>query len=148
MNESKIRPLALGVIRKGDKFLVTEFYNRSTGQLLYRPAGGGIEFGELGEQAVVREYQEELTAEIENVRFLGMLENLFNFEDVPGHEIVLVYEATFADQTLYDRDVLEGSEMDGSPIKALWKSLIEIEKGEGKLVPEALSTLLRTTYTL
>ena len=146
MYERSIRPLALGIITKGDQFLMTEFIDKRNNELLYRPAGGGIEFGEFGQQAVVREYQEELGTELRDVRYLGLIENMFTFEGRSGHEIVLVYEAIFSDPSLYDQEAMTGSEADGTPIRAVWKTLAELENSVGRLVPTGLRELLQTTY--
>ena len=58
-----------------DRILVTEF--REKGRLYYRPIGGTIEFGERGEEAVRREFREEIAAELTEVRYLGTLENIY-----------------------------------------------------------------------
>jgi len=60
----------------------------------YRPLGG-IEFGETSRDAIIREIREELSAEIEDVRWLGTLENIFTLDGEPGHEIVMVCHADF-----------------------------------------------------
>jgi len=39
--------------------------------------GGGVDFGETSRDALQREFQEEIQAELTNIRHLGCLENLF-----------------------------------------------------------------------
>jgi len=105
MTTEKIRPVAIAIIRRNDQILVFESREPdSRGRIFYRPLGGSIEFGEYGHETLVRELREELGAEIENVRYLGLRENLFHAPSGQrAHEIVLVYEADLADGVLYDR---------------------------------------------
>ena len=49
----------------------------------------------------------------------------FVFEGRPRHELLFVWEATFADPALQSRDELHGTEIDGSPIHARWLPLSE-----------------------
>lgn len=112
----RLRPIALGVIRRRDAILVFKGHDPSTGETFYRPLGGGIEFGEPVVEALRREIREELHVELGDVRYLGTLENLFVYDGRQGHEIVLVYEAMFADKSDYDRD-LEGEDGDGGASK-------------------------------
>ncbi len=93
----KIRPIAICVCRDGERILVAEGHDSVKKQIFYRPLGGTIEFGEHGEEAVRREFQEEIGAELDEVRYLGMLENIFTYEGNRGHEIVLVYDGRLAD---------------------------------------------------
>ena len=100
MIPKSIRPLAIGIFRRGDEILVFEGHDPSKDQLFYRPLGGAIEFGEYGHQALARELQEEVGTGIEHLRYLGALENLFVFDGQQGHEVVLVYEGSLADRSL------------------------------------------------
>jgi hypothetical protein len=60
-----------------------------------------------------------------------------------GHEIVLVYDATFVDRSLYAREVLVGHEHEiSTTFQAEWKSLEELEDGSARFVPEGLSALM------
>jgi hypothetical protein len=91
------------------RILVSRDYDSVKQNHYYRPLGGGIEFGETSRNAVIREIR-ELVAEIENLIWLGAIENIFMLEGEPGHKIVLVYDATFVDRSLYEREVLIGHE--------------------------------------
>lgn len=145
MKPSRIRPLALCLVRHEGRILVGTSYDTVKKDYYCRPLGGGIEFGERGAQTVKREIREELGAEIENVRWLVTLENLFTGDGEAGHEIVLVYDAMFVDRSLYDRVVLHGHEQDAPTpaFTAEWKSLDEIAAGPARLVPEGLMPFLR-----
>ncbi|MEX2081522.1 MAG: NUDIX domain-containing protein, partial [Dehalococcoidia bacterium] len=66
--------------------LVFRGYDAVKEQAFYRPLGGGIEFGETAEEAVIREMREEIGAETRVMRHLMTVENLFTYEGQPGHE--------------------------------------------------------------
>jgi ADP-ribose pyrophosphatase YjhB (NUDIX family) len=142
---SHIRPIAICVVRRGEELFVFEGRDEAKDETFYRPLGGGIEFGEYGVDAVQREMREEIGAEIEHVRYLGTLENIFRLEEEAGHEIVLVYEATFVDPALYRAPELIGHEEAGRPFRALWKPLRDFETGRAPLYPHGLLRLLMET---
>ena len=56
----EIRPIVLGIARKNNKILVSEGYDKVKNQTFYRCLGGGIEFLETSQEALKREYKEEL----------------------------------------------------------------------------------------
>lgn len=85
----KIRPLTLCLIKYQDKILVGEGFDSKKNEVFYRPLGGGIDFGETGEEALIREFHEELAADLENVKYITTLENIYTYNGDPGHEIVL-----------------------------------------------------------
>lgn len=138
----RIRPIAIGIFRKGDSILVFEGYDPSKDQTFCRPLGGGIDFGEHSRETLIREIREELQAEISEVRYLATLENIFVHHGRPGHEIVAVYEAAFADPAFYEGDELIGYEDDNSEFKAVWRSLKIFQRGEVPLYPDGLLELL------
>jgi len=70
---NQIRPLAICVFSNKDRILVFEGYDPIKNQSFYRPLGGGIEFGEYGEEAVRREIMEELHTKIKDLSFLACL---------------------------------------------------------------------------
>ena len=142
MKPGKIRPIAIGIFRHNDAILVAEGYDSIKGQTFYRPLGGTIEFGERSDQTVMREIREELGAKITSLRYLGTIENIFTYNGETGHEIVLIYEGEFADQALYNMAVVSAQEDDGSPFKAVWKSLRDFQHGEAPLYPSGLMELL------
>jgi ADP-ribose pyrophosphatase YjhB (NUDIX family) len=144
MTTEKIRPVAIGIFRRDDRILVFESREHdSRGRIYYRPLGGSIEFGEYGDQTLTREMREEIGAEVENVRYLGLNENLFRAPDGQrAHEIVLVYEADLADKALYEVDEMLVTEDTGATFKAFWKSLAFFQRGEAPLYPNGLLELL------
>lgn len=105
-----------------------------------RFAGGGIEPGETAEQAVRREMLEELETGLESVRLLGVLENIFEHEGKPGHEIVFLFTANATNPEVYARDELvfvEGPEL----VPARWIAKERLNDG-AELVPPGTFELL------
>ena len=141
MSEEKIRPIAICVCRDGERILVAEGHDSKKGVTFYRPLGGTIEFGERGEEAVQREFREEIAADLVEVRYVGMLENIFTYEGRRGHEIVLVYDGRLTDASLYENEIIEGDEM-GERFKAVWIRLGEFGEGKPPVYPEGLLALL------
>jgi ADP-ribose pyrophosphatase YjhB (NUDIX family) len=146
MDPERIRPLALGIVWRGDELLVCKFYDHVKGETFYRPLGGSIEFGERGEEAVRCEFREELGVELAETRYLATLENIFTYQGKGGHEIVLLYEATLADQSLYERETIEVNE-GGKALTAHWMSWREFLAGDPPLYPDGLPELLASQKT-
>jgi 8-oxo-dGTP pyrophosphatase MutT (NUDIX family) len=147
MSEQHIRPLALCIFHHHGKILVNQFYDANKMQTLFRPVGGGIEFGERSCDAIVREVQEELGASISDLRLIGTLESIFTYAGKPGHEIVQVYDARFDDADLYDKPWLEGCESNGAAFRATWCSSASFT-ALSPLVPEGLYDLLKSASLL
>ncbi len=57
----------------------------------HRLIGGGVEHGETALEAVRREVREELGATLLDAELLGVLENIFELDGEPGHEVVFVH---------------------------------------------------------
>jgi len=136
----RVRAIALAIIRRGDELLVFEVPDPVKNVTGFRPPGGSIEFGETGAATVVREIREELGLEIVDPRYLGTLENIFEWLGRPGHEVVRVYEARFADPSMHRRDSFSCVEADGQPFTCVWKPLADFEREP--LYPSGLRELL------
>lgn len=131
----KIRVLALGLIRDGDRIFISEGYDPLKQQTFYRALGGGVDFGETSLEALKREFREETQAELTNIKYLGCLENLFVFNGQPGHEIIQVYQCDFVDTKFYQLEsfvFVEGERQK----TALWVDINRFKSGELRLVPE------------
>lgn len=133
--QGEIRVLALGIIRKGDRVFISEGYDPVKQQTFYRAMGGGVDFGETSLEALQREFQEEIQAELTNIKYLGCMENLFTFNGKPGHEILFVYECDFVDPKFYQLEELTFAEGERKK-RALWTQIDRFKSGELKLVPE------------
>ena len=142
MKPGKVRPLALAIIWRGAELLVAEGYDPRKGQTFYRPLGGKIEFGESGRDTVVRELREEIQQTVTVGRCLGALENIFTYNGQPGHEIVLLFEAVFADAAVYEQATLTGTDDDEVLFTTRWLPLDFFRGGAAPLYPDGLLDLL------
>jgi 8-oxo-dGTP pyrophosphatase MutT (NUDIX family) len=127
---------------KGDRVLVRRHLDGVLDPVFYRPLGGTIEFGERSSDAARREVQEEIGAELANLRLLGCIENLFDYNGDVGHEIVFIYRADFVDLTLYQREMIDGQEGDGQGFVAVWLPLAAFTSDQ-PLYPRDLLQILR-----
>ncbi len=143
MTPHRIRVIALCVFQRDGRVLVFEGYDSVKGTYFYRPLGGGVEAGETSHAAGAREIKEELGLHVVDLKFLGVLENIFTLDGAPKHEIVFVYDGRFADETVYAREALHGQEANGAPLRASWRALDSFDE-QHRLVPEGLRELLRS----
>ncbi|MEZ4585307.1 MAG: NUDIX domain-containing protein [Gemmatimonadales bacterium] len=137
MPPRSVRPLSIALIRRAEEILVMAVRGHQ-GQIKgWRPPGGGIEFGESAEQALVREISEELNQPICCREQICVLENMFLYEGHPGHEIVFVFEVEFENQSAYATDgyayIDQGIEND-----VVWKRATEFQNSSEQLFPEGL----------
>ncbi len=142
--KKRIRPLAICIFRRGEMIFVARGYDARKDETFYRPIGGRIEFGERGCETVAREVREEIGAEVADIVYLATLENIFTYEGVAMHEIVLVYDGRFIDPARNQDDYCVIGHDDGEVLyQGSWKSLdfFRVE-GAPPLYPEGLLALL------
>ncbi|QMS89053.1 NUDIX hydrolase [Nostoc edaphicum CCNP1411] len=137
MNKAgEIRVIALGLIRDDERIFLSEGYDPVKQETFYRALGGGVEFGETSHDALKREFQEEIQADLTNIKYLGCIENLFTFNGRQGHEIIQLYQCDFADSKFYQLENLIFSESKNHKHRALWIDISRFQSGELRLVPE------------
>ena len=121
MNEVKVA--VKGVLVRGDRMLVVQrSYNDQTGAGTWENVGGVMEFGETFEQALVREFKEEVGLSVEVERLLYAV----TFLTRPTRQIILL---TFLCRT-NDETVVLSEEHEAY----LWASKKELQS----LLPEAI----------
>ena len=139
----RIRPASICLFRNGAKILVSECFDSEKQDYFCRPLGGGIEFGESSQEAMLREISEEIGTEVENLNLIKVIENIFTYEGKQGHEIVFVYDAEFVDKSWYEKEELTCYESSiNTKFTAKWVSLAEIKNKNIRLVPDGLANLL------
>lgn len=134
------RPVSLAVIRHPDdgKILAVCFHRNDTGEPYYRPAGGGIDYGETSRAAVQREIWEELGALVEPQRLLTVAENIYADEKGKiAHQIMFLWEVTFVDSSLYHREVFTVDD-EHTVREAHWVSGADLAARGINLFPNAL----------
>jgi 8-oxo-dGTP pyrophosphatase MutT (NUDIX family) len=132
---NEIRVIALGLIRDKNRIFVSEGYDPVKQSKFYRALGGGVDFGETSLEALKREFQEEIQAELTNIRYLGCIENIFIYNARKGHEIIQLYQCDFADSEFYQLESLIFSESEHHQHTALWIDTARFQSGELRLVP-------------
>ena len=94
----EIRPIALGLSIKDNRVLVSEGFDKVKNETFYRCLGGGIEFLEKSEEALKREFLEEINIDITVKDFLGISENIFTYQGKKAHELILFYSIDISDE--------------------------------------------------
>lgn len=132
----RIRPIALGLIEYKGHVFVSKGRDHLTQATFYRFLGGGIDFGETSQAALVREFVEEIQAELTDIEYLTCLDNIFTLNGKTKHELIQLFRARFVDPAFYQIgetfDLVEGDHID----TAFWLSTAQIRSGECRLVPE------------
>lgn len=131
-NSKKIRPIALGLVKRDGKVLVSIGHDNVKGTTFYRCIGGGIEFQETSKEALKREFKEELGCSIEVEDFLGINENIFVYNGKKGHEIVLFYNVSMSDEDY--KDTCHIIDEEGSD--AVWVDISKQKSKELIIYPE------------
>jgi 8-oxo-dGTP pyrophosphatase MutT (NUDIX family) len=144
MKKNRVRPLAICVFRNRGRILVNQGYDSVKDQYFYRPLGGAIEFGETSIDTICRELMEELNVEVdkESLVYLGTLENIFHFNGIPGHEIVMIYDGALEESGLYDQAEIVGKEANGEVFRGIWMDLDAFDDGKSILYPGGLLEIL------
>jgi ADP-ribose pyrophosphatase YjhB (NUDIX family) len=137
-----IRIRVICVFRRGDTILVSVARDPRNGGRYARTIGGGVHVGERTEEALRREIREELGAEIDRPRLLGVLENIFTIEERQVHEIVFVYDAEFADPAFAERCEIEVNEA-ACIAPATWVPISALGEDRLPLYPRDLPMLLQ-----
>lgn len=136
-----IRLIAGAVVREGDRLLAWDDHDPLSGEVVAVPLAGGIEFGETGEQAIMRELREEIGATVTSIQLLGVLEDVFRWAGQQRHEVWLIYDVALADRSVYDSPEVRVAEPDGTLYSARWRPL-DAFRSSVRLVPEGLLELI------
>ena len=129
----EIRPIALGLAIKNNKLLVSEGFDKVKNETFYRCLGGGIEFLEKSEEALKREFLEEINVDITVKDFLGISENIFTYQGKKAHELILFYSIEISDENYQeDYKVID----DHGETIAKWIDINEFKNKNKILYPE------------
>jgi len=133
-----IKVKALGLALHEGSLLASEILNDAGEVKGVRPLGGTVEFGEAWQDALKREYREELDAEITLSGLPIVMENIYDHHGVTGHEIIFLSNISFVDNALYSQDKILFSENDNTPCTARWFNLQKLSIGGPDLYPTGL----------
>lgn len=132
MQQIKVKAMLL--ISDGNKLLVSKGWDEERNQSFYRLLGGHVEFAETAEAAVRREIMEEIGTEIEDLRFIAVVENIFTYRGARGHEIDYLFSGKLTRGELYEQDQIPVYE-DGVALLAEWVSAEDLTKDRTPLYP-------------
>ena len=139
-----IRNISVGLPVKDGHVLVLSGRDHSIGQDFYRAIGGGIEFGERADQALRREFLEELGVELDGSSLLTVAENIFMYEGAPGHEVAHIFAVDCASLDALPLDAELHVFDEGSPVR--WVPIGDLRDDARPLfpagAPEALFALV------
>ena len=105
----KRRVAARGILRKGDKIaLLNKVYKNE-----YKLPGGGVDEGEDAIQAFEREMMEETGCTIENIEYLGTIEEIKSHTSFHHKSYVYVADVKLDTHTLHltEKETLEGAKL-------------------------------------
>ncbi len=145
MEAKRPRVLAICLFSAGSTVLMSRGEDRATGEVFFRPFGGGVEWGEHSTATIAREIREELGAGIHSITLLDVIENIFEFENKSFHEIVFIYHAHFEDLAMYDKPLIERIDS-VSESHGVWLDVADAMSGKAKLVPDGLDAILARIF--
>jgi ADP-ribose pyrophosphatase YjhB (NUDIX family) len=124
-----------GVLIRNGKVLL----QRPTDDPGYAIPGGHVNFGELSEQALIREFKEEIGADIHPVRLLWIGEIFFPWGERDCHQISLYYLIELCNETqipldgiFYANDEIERKTV---RLEFSWQNLTDLNQFEVYPIP-------------
>jgi len=135
-----VRPTAKGLVRRKNEILAIEVKHMEGEESYYHLPGGAIEFREKSSVALRREFQEELNAEIVDMKYLCTIENLFTLDTMKAHEIQFVYEVILPGEFYVTDEFLIADDVYVS--KARWVDKEEFITNKKILYPKGLKAYL------
>ena len=142
LDNKKLNIRACALIIHNNKLLVHNNVNESHVALV----GGRVKIGESSEDTLKREIKEEMGKEIEILEYVSTIENFFDADDMPYHEIMFVYRVDFKNEE--DKKIVETiHNVEGEDeLRYDWIDLDKID--EYPLKPDILKELLRNNKYL
>lgn len=128
---------ALCIVKQGTKLLVSRDYDSVKKHYYFRPLGGSVDYLELSEDTVRREFMEELGVTLTNIKYLGTIENIFTMNGTDYHEIDFIYEGDIKEKEIYGKSEIEFIE-GGKKSLAMWVEYNEFINRNLVLVPEEI----------
>ncbi|MFK7763568.1 MAG: NUDIX hydrolase [Roseobacter sp.] len=140
----EIRVKALGLHWRDRRLLAAEVLDDQRQVKGVRPLGGSVMFGETAQDAVVREFKEELDLDIQTAGSPFFMENLFTHEGSNGHEVLIIFNVVFPAGAFADETRITFQEDNGVTCHAEWFDLDRLDvPGTPQLFPQGLKTCLQ-----
>ena len=136
LDNKKLNIRACALIIHNNKLLVHNNINENHVALV----GGRVKIGESSEDTLKREIKEEMGKEIEILEYVSTIENFFDADDMPYHEIMFVYRVDFKEEE--DKKIVDSiKNIEGEDeLKYDWIDLDKIE--EYPLKPQILKSMI------
>ncbi len=122
------------IVRNNKEVLVGMGYDEIKQEHFGRMVGGGMNFGETGEEGVRREIREELHSELENLTFITIVENIFSYDGNDRHQIIFLYKGDLVNKDLYAMEKIPI--VDTTSFDAVWLPFQDVKDGKVKLYPQ------------
>ena len=137
LDNKKLNIRACALIIHNNKLLVHNNVNESHVALV----GGRVKIGESSEDTLKREIKEEMGKEIEILEYVSTIENFFDADDMPYHEIMFVYRVDFKDDA--DKKIIDSiKNIEGEDeLRYDWIDLDKIE--QYPLKPQILKRMIK-----
>lgn len=114
----------VGIVFDNDRVLL----HKAEQEDFWTLPGGRGELLEPAEETLKREMREELGAEIRVERLVWVVENFFEYEQKPWHELALYFQMSFPHSSpLYRKDDPFLGNEDGTPLIFQWYHLDDLE---------------------
>ncbi len=140
----KIRVTTRGLVEYENKVLAVEAYDQETKETFYYLPGGGIEFKEPSEDALVRRLEQEMGVEVTIRKPLLVDEEVFRFNGNEFHQVSFVYEVKLPQHAyLKNEFIIDEGRL---KTKGVWLSILDIE--HIKLYPSKVKDYLLSKYDM
>lgn len=134
---------ALGLHWRGDRLLAAEVLDDAGRVKGVRPLGGSVEFGETAEEAVIREFREELGITVDILAPPVFMENIFTHDGSLGHEILAIFTLALPARAFDGQERIAFKEDDGTSCFAEWYPISSLDlPGRPQLYPAGLKAHL------
>lgn len=138
----KIRVKSLGLHWRDRRLLAFEVLDDAGNVKGVRPLGGSVEFGESWQDALIREFSEELNVEVSILDRPLVMENIYVHEGTTGHEILFIAEVLFPSGAYEAVEEIKFAEDNGEICTARWFDLNELSRNGVELFPVGLKDRL------
>lgn len=133
--KKQIRVKAMCLIEHKGKLLLCNGYDSVKKEKFLRVIGGSIDFGEKAEDAVRREVEEELGSNLENLKFITVVEGIFVHEGEKKHEVIFLYKGDLTNKDIYNTNTVPILDHEEDWKNAEWIPISDILKDKVILYP-------------
>lgn len=139
----RIRPTAVAVLFNADRshHAVARFSPTAENpEGFHRLIGGGVDFGEPSDEAIVRELREELGVHLGDRLLVDVIEEVFTVDGRPGHVIAFVYTGSIPDDHIGPAGAMFSD--NGEPMRVEWRP-VDDDQTPIPLYPAGVSGTIR-----